>query len=206
MEQKEALDNVVVCHFCDAVSKSPKIKPGQKASCAGCGSTLFEMKKDPIERTLAISLAGILLFYPTTTLPIIGVTAAGIYNDASLIDCIRIMINGGYSFIAFTVFVFAIAIPMVRLLSACYLTLSIKFNRVTPSLLVFFRSYHHLDTWAMLHVYFFGIIVSMYKLVDMAELSIGGGLISFVLLLICSTLTSVTLDSSPGMAYLGASW
>ena len=194
MEQGEALDQLVVCHFCDTVSKTPQIAPGQKALCSGCGSTLFTVKKDTIDRTLAIAVAGILLFIPTAILPIIGVSAAGIYNYASLIDCIEIMIDSDYRLVAFFIFIFAIAIPMVRLLSAFYLTLSIKLNRIRPSLLIFFRSYHALDTWAMLHVYFFGVIVSMYKLVDLAELKVGGGLFSFILLLFCSTLISVTLD------------
>ena len=46
----------------------------------------------------------------------------------------------------------------------------------------------------MLNVFLLGIVVSMYKLLDDAELSVDYGLLAFVLLLICSTMASVTLD------------
>jgi paraquat-inducible protein A len=89
---------------------------------------------------------------------------------------------------------FTIAIPSVRLITALSISSCIKFNRVKPSLLVFFRSYHLLDTWTMVHVFFMGVIVSMYKLSSLADMTIDGGLLSLVLLLVCSTLVSVTMD------------
>jgi paraquat-inducible protein A len=46
----------------------------------------------------------------------------------------------------------------------------------------------------MVHVFFMGVIVSMYKLSSLADMTIDGGLFSLVLLLICSTLVSVTMD------------
>lgn len=186
--------NLLACQQCDALSQHNDISPGQKALCPSCGGLLFARKKNPIERTLAIGIAGLLLFIPATTLPIIGIGAAGLYNEASLIDCITLMINDGFAIIAFLVFMFTIAIPMVRLISASYLTFRLYRNNITPSLLTFFRSYHVLDSWTMIHVFFMGIVVSMYKLLSLADLSIGGGLISLVLLLLCSTLVSVTMD------------
>ena len=194
MGSRKVTDDLIVCHLCDGLAITPAIKPGQKAVCPQCNSTLYECKHNPIERTLAVSIAGLLLFIPTLMLPIIGVGAAGIYNNASLFDCISLMIAQGFYVIAFSLFMFTFAIPLVRLFSAFYLTLAIHRNKVTPPLLVFFRSYHVLDSWAMIHVFFFGVVVSMYKLVELADLSVEGGLLSLVLLLICSTLISVTLD------------
>jgi paraquat-inducible protein A len=155
---------------------------------------LFSKKKDAINRTIAVAIAGLVLFFPATLLPIIGIGAAGLYNDASLLDCITILINSKNYVIAFAVFMFTIAIPSVRLITALYISLRIKFNRVKPSLLVFFRSYHLLDTWTMVHVFFMGVIVSMYKLSSLADMTIDGGFFSLVLLLVCSTLVSATMD------------
>ncbi|WP_286264065.1 paraquat-inducible protein A [Thalassotalea atypica] len=194
MGSRQVIDNFNVCHLCDGLSITPAIKPGQKALCPQCNSTVYECKHNPIERTLAISLAGMLLYIPTLMLPIIGIGAAGIYNNASLFDCIALMINQGFYVIAFSLFMFTLAIPLVRLFSAFYISFAIYRKKVTPSLFVFFRSYHILDSWAMIHVFFFGIVVSMYKLVELADLSLEGGLLSLILLLLCSTLISVTMD------------
>jgi paraquat-inducible protein A len=185
---------MIACHQCDSLFPLPTVKEGQKALCACCGGTLFARKKDPINRTIAVALAGLLLFLPAMFLPIIGIGAGGLYNDASLVDCIELMINGDFYIIASAVFMFTIAIPLVRLYTALYLSLCIKFKRVKPSLFIFFRSYHALDTWTMIHVFFMGVIVSMYKLATLADMSIDGGLLSLVLLLLCSTLVSITMD------------
>mgnify|MGYP000254953182 CR=1 FL=1 len=194
MQSEGSIDNLIACLQCDALSTLPEVLPGQKAICSGCGGTLFTRKKNPVERTLAISLAGLLLFFPAVFLPIMGLGIAGLYNEASLFECINILINGGFYIIAFAVFMFTIAIPIVRLYSAFYLSYKLSKDECSPALLTFFRSYHVLDTWTMVHVFFLGIIVSMYKLASLADLSIGGGLFSLVLLLLCSTLVSITLD------------
>jgi len=194
MPTNEVTKNLIACHQCDRLSLIPHVKENEKVLCGCCGSTLFTHKKNSINRTLAMSLAGLLLFLPAIILPIVGITAVSIYNDASLIDCITLMINDGFYILALAVFLFTIAIPAVRLIAALYISVCIRYNRIKPSLLIFFRSYHFLDSWAMTHVLFMGIIVSMYKLMTLADMSIGGGLISLVCLLICSTFVSVTMD------------
>lgn len=155
---------------------------------------MAERKVDSIGRSFNWSLAGILLIVPAILLPIMGVTLAGQYHHASLLDCIVALIERGFFMIAIFVFLFAIAVPVVRLFGAFYITYSFKFNRLKPSLLNFFRAFHHLDNWAMLNVFMLGIIVSMYKLLDDTELSVSMGLLAFILWLICSTMASVALD------------
>jgi paraquat-inducible protein A len=185
---------MIACQQCDSLLPMPLLSEGQNALCGCCGAKLFSKKKDAINRTLAIAAAGLLLFFPATLLPIIGIGTAGLYNDASLVNCITLLISSRNYVIAFAVFMFTIAIPAVRLITALYISWCIKFRRVKPSMLVFFRSYHLLDTWTMIHVFFLGIIVSMYKLSSLADMTVDGGLFSLVLLLLCSTLVSVTMD------------
>ena len=164
------------------------------AKCTRCGSTLIERKVDSIERSFNWSLAGLVLMLPAILLPLMGVTLAGQFHQASLFDCILVLIDRGCYMIACLVFLFAIAVPIVRLSGAMYISYYFKFNRLKPSLLTFFRAYHHLDHWAMLNVFMLGIVVSMYKLLDDTELSVNLGLLAFVFWLICSTMSAAALD------------
>jgi paraquat-inducible protein A len=50
--------------------------------------------------------------------------------------------------------------------------------------MLLYRTYHHLREWGMLEVYLLGILVSIIKLRDMAELSLGIGLACFAGLLV----------------------
>jgi len=185
---------LIACQQCDALYDKPELKQGQSAKCVRCGSVMAERKVDSIERSFNWSLAGIVLLMPAILLPIMGVTLAGQYNNASLLDCIIVLIDRGFFMIASLVFLFAIAVPVVRLLGAFYITYSFKFNKLKPSLLSFFRAFHYLDNWAMLNVFMLGIVVSMYKLIDDTELSVNMGLMAFILWLISSTMASISLD------------
>ena len=185
---------LVACKQCDALYDTPTLREGQSAKCTRCGSLLAERKVDSIERSFYWSLAGIMLSIPAILLPIMGVTLVGQYHHASLLDCILALIDSGFFMIATLVFLFTLAVPIVRLMGAFYITSSFKFNRLNPSLLHFFRAFHHLDNWEMLNVFMLGIVVSMYKLLDDTELSVNMGLLAFILWLICSTMASSALD------------
>ena len=188
------IDELIACPNCDTLSRKIHLQTGQKAVCACCGSKLFSHRKDAINRTLAVSIAGLIVVVPAMTLPLIGVGLVGRFNEASLVECIADLVSNDFPIIALCLFLFTIATPIVRLITAFYITYSIKINKVTPHLLQFFRSYHTLDNWVMLHVFLLGLIVSMYKLVSMADLTVGIGFGAFILLQLCSTLVSVTLD------------
>jgi|TARA_B110000091_G_scaffold214126_1_gene265939 paraquat-inducible protein A len=191
-EKRES--DLIACRQCDALYGHPKLLTGQRAKCGRCGATLCERKVNSIERTFALSTAGLILLTPAVILPIMGIALAGQYHEASLLDSIRQLIDKGYFMIATLVFMFAIAVPAVRLIGAFYISYCFKFNKIKPSLLNFFRAYHRLDSWSMLNVFLLGIVVSMYKLLDDTKLSVDHGLLAFVLLLICSTMASMTLD------------
>lgn len=184
----------IACQQCDAFYERPRLKQGQLAKCQRCGSTMLERKVNSIERSFHWSLAGLILMLPAILLPIMGVTLAGQYHQASLFDCILVLIDRGFFMIASLVFLFAIAVPIVRLTGALYLAYCFKYKQLRPSLLNFFRAYHHLDNWAMLNVFMLGIIISMYKLLDDTELTVNLGLLAFIFWLICSTMSAAALD------------
>jgi paraquat-inducible protein A len=194
MDNKTNTSSLVACQQCDALYDKPQLKQGQLAKCNRCGSTLIERKVDSIERSFNWSLAGLIIMLPAILLPMMGVTLAGQFHQASLFDCILVLIDRGFFMIASLLFLFAIAVPVVRLVGALYISYSFKYNRLKPSLLTFFRAYHHLDHWAMLNVFMLGIVVSMYKLVDDTQLSVNLGLLAFILWLISSTMSAVALD------------
>ncbi|MBL4942240.1 MAG: paraquat-inducible protein A [Colwellia sp.] len=185
---------LIACQQCDALYDKPELKQGQRAKCVRCGNVMAERKVNSIERSFHWSLAGTLLLVPAILLPLMGVTLAGQYHHASLLDCVVVLIEREYFMIAMLVFLFAIAVPVVRLAGALYISYSFKFNQLKPSLLHFCRAFHHLDNWAMLNVFMLGIVVSMYKLLDDTQLSVNMGLLAFILWLFSSTMAAAALD------------
>lgn len=189
------LDSLVVCHECDAISPAPVLEPGYKAICLRCGGHLLEKKNNTIERTIALAIAGLLFLLPAISIPIIGMSATGLSQEASLIDCIAKLIADDYLLVALLVFLLVIAFPVVRLITVLYVCGSIKLKRFSPSLIKFYSSFHIIDTWSLLNVFFLGIIVALYKLLGLSDVLVDWGLFSYLMLLLCSTFISVTLDN-----------
>ena len=187
-------DAWVACPGCDGLVPKPHLEVGERAVCRQCGGTLFERKRHSLSRTLAVALTGLLLIVPAVHLPIMGIAMQGRTTAASLFGSVRLLIDGHHYFVATCVVVFTVAIPIVRLLAIVYLLLRIRLHAVSPRLAHLFRIYTELETWAMLHVFMLAIVVAMYKLRADTALLFGPGLVAFILLLLCATLTSRTLD------------
>lgn len=191
---EQALDKLIVCPQCDVVAQAPATQEGQKLVCKRCGTVLIDRQKNSISKSCALALAGLILFFPAISFPLVGVGVVGQSNQASLLDSIVLLIDHNYFLIAASLFLFTIAMPILKLGSVFYITLAIKLNLVHSSMLSFFRTFHILDNWAMLNVYLLGTVVSMYKLISMASFTLGIGFIAYCLLLICSTMVTISLD------------
>ena len=96
--------------------------------------------------------------------------------------------------VAILVFLCSMVIPVVKLLCQLLVMISVRFGIARHIGMLLYRGYHHLREWGMLEVYLMGILVSIVKLIDMADLSLGIGLACFVALLFTQVWLEVTMS------------
>ena len=119
---------------------------------------------------------------------------AGFSQQQSLIGGARVLLQEQYYLVAILTFMSSMLVPLLRLLLLFYVTFSIAINYFHKSLLWSFRLYHHVEAWGMLDVYMLGIIVSVVKLLSMAEVQPGFGLWAYAGLLLASILATTSLN------------
>ena len=188
-------DELIACPHCDLLLQRLPLKEGQKATCPRCGTFLEARKKDSIQRTFAVSLAGLIAIFPAVYLPLLGLQVAGFESEASLLDCVRVMITNDLAMVAALVVLFCITFPLIRLTIICYLSGQILLgNRTRNFNLRLFRVFHDVEEWGMLEVFLLGLVVSLYKILGLADAVFGLGLIAFILLLVSATLVTYFLD------------
>lgn len=88
----------------------------------------------------------------------------------------------------------SIIAPFIKLVLLAYVLIAVGRKKTLFRHIQAFRGYQKLDTWSMLEVYMLGILVSMIKLLELAELHFGLGLACFVSLLLAVVLVRVTLN------------
>ena len=191
-------EGLVACPDCDLLLKDAKeregVAPGRKSSCPRCGSVLYSPRKNSVERTLALSLTGLILFFPAMLLPVMTLDAMGLEMATNLVHGIFVLFGSGFHAVAILVLLTGVAVPFIKLLVLFVVSLSIQFKSTSTLPILFFRLYQFLDEWGMLEIYMLGILVSIVKLKDLAQLSYGMGLFCFTALLIITVCTAISLD------------
>ena len=192
MEDK-SLDTLMACHDCDLLVERVPLEPNQHAHCPRCNALLHLGRKDPINRTLIVSLSGLLMIYPAYFLPLMEMGTLGLASQTSIIGSVVPLLNDTYWIPALSLLLFAIIFPILLLVLGFWVSLHLYLNQYPSYLVPMLRLFEWLIGWVMPEVYVIGIIVSLVKLLDDFEVIVGTGLISFCILMFCSLLVTTTV-------------
>lgn len=189
-----ALTHTTACPECDLLLQDVAVPAGSESVCPRCGHVLREGRPDSVLHALALSTLGLVLFGPAIGLPLLSLSVTGLRQEASLAQAVLALADNGFWEVALMVASCAVIAPLLNLwlLFAVSIALQLRSRPVWLPLLM--RMNHHVREWAMLEVFLMGILVSMVKLKDIAELLPGAGLYCFVCLMLCTLLLNTVID------------
>ncbi|MEO4049276.1 paraquat-inducible protein A [Pseudomonas sp. CAU 1711] len=188
------LDQLIACHECDLLMHHPHLHEEQKACCPRCGYELVVRRAHMQRRAMALVLTALILFVPANFLPILSLNLLGQNGVDTVWSAVAGLYHSNMQGVAVVVFLCSMLIPLLKLLCQLFVLLSLPRPAWRPYAIGYYRLYHHLREWGMLEVYLFGIIVSIVKLIDMAELHLGVGLACFVGLMLAQVWLEVTMS------------
>jgi len=194
MPENISADDYWGCPSCDLLVKKTPLDYHQKALCPRCGKTLKQPIKNTVERTLAVSISALILFFPAMIMPIMTMNIIGNIRSQTVLESVFAVFNDGHFIVAIMVFLTCIFVPLVKISILFYVSLALYRNIKLPMLRLSYRIYHQIDEWGMLEVYMLGIIVSIVKLEGMSDLSFNFGMLIFACLLMVTLLSSVFVD------------
>lgn len=182
------------CAECDLLLNPAQPAMGDKAQCPRCGYLLQRPRKQSIERTFALSVAGLILIFPANLLPLVGIKVLGNTRDGTLWSGVATLYQEDMWAVAILVFLSSMLFPLVNIVLSLLVSGHLYFRKPNRYLPRWMRWLQHIEEWAMLEVYTLGIIVACVKLASMAELRFGFGLYAFVALLIVNAMLASSLD------------
>ncbi|MDP2904422.1 MAG: paraquat-inducible protein A [Methylovulum sp.] len=183
------------CPECDLLLNQSSPEIGEKALCPRCGYLLYRPRKQSVERTLALSIAGFIIIFPANLLPLIGMKLLGNSHEGTLWSGVMGLFNEGMWAVAVLVLMSSILFPLTNIILSFLISAHLYFNKPNKYLGSWMRWLQHLDEWAMLEVYTLGIIVACVKLAADADLILGFGLYAFVALLVITAMLASSLDA-----------
>ncbi|HSE79357.1 MAG TPA: paraquat-inducible protein A [Alphaproteobacteria bacterium] len=182
------------CHECGRFARITDLRPGQTARCIRCGAVLRRSVANSLDRTLAFSIAGLVLMAVAATAPFMSMRIEGRVQDANLITGAIELVDRGLWPLGILVVITTIAAPLAKLGLAVYVIMALKLRRPPRHLPFVFRSLEMLTPWAMVEVYLLGIFVAYVKLTDLATIQLGVALYSFMALMLIVVAANASLD------------
>jgi paraquat-inducible protein A len=190
-------EHYIACHECDLIHELPdlpEIPEGSAAKCQRCEATLYRPKKDSLNRTLALAVAGSILFVIANTFPFIGFKIGANIRETTLATGVWELYNQGMGIVATLVLITVVIVPAIHLCCLLYIIIPIQLNKVPTFLVPVFRLYLFLKPWGMMEIFMLGILVSGFKLIKMATLIPGLSLFAFFGLIVVLTSILVSID------------
>jgi len=159
-----------------------------------CGAVLYHQKKDSLDRTLAFTIAGLILFVIANTYPFLAIKSEGLMQQTTLMTGVKELYAQRMEALALLVLFTSILAPAVHLVGMLYVLLPLKFNRLPRMLPRVFRLVQGLQPWGMMEVFMLGILVSVVKLAKTATVVPGIALYSFLVLIFVMAASAASLD------------
>ncbi len=185
---------MIACHQCDLLHRVRPLKHGGVAQCMRCGAVLYRRKKDSLNRTLSLAIAGIILFVVANTYPFLAIKSEGLMQETTLLAGVKELYLQNMWELAALVLITTFLTPFIQLSGMIYVLLPLKFNRLPWRLPFIFRFLQNIQPWGMMEVFMLGILVAIVKLAKMANIIPGIALYSFAALILVLAGAMASLD------------
>ncbi len=188
-------EELVACHDCDLVHRVRVHAEGTYGRCSRCGALLFHSKKNSIERTLALTIAGIVLFLVANSFPFLSFDMQGRVTETTLVSGVRELWAENMLSLSGLVFLTAVLAPGMQLALLAYVLLPLYFDRTPWNFHLALRLLRRVQPWSMMEVFLIGILVALVKLRDLAEIVPGLAIWSFAILIVVLAGATVSFDA-----------
>jgi len=183
-----------ICHECDVLMRLPNRSVSSILRCPRCSSPVNGHGSEGLAKPLAAVVAGLIFFWPANFMPILQMTILGIESNHTMVGAVRMMAESGMVLVSLMVLFCSVLAPIFEISILGLVLVQVAMGRNIMMLSELFRFYTYLDSWAMLEVYMIGMLVSVIKLIGMATVTPGIGMICFVGMMLSSIASKVTLS------------
>ncbi len=185
----------MACRECGLVHRLAQVSGTHTAKCTRCGATLYQARSNGMERTLALTVSGLIVFVLANAFPLMTFEMAGRSRENFLASGAIEFWNAGFPDLAALVFATSVALPLVSLLAMVYVLLPLELGVRSRHAAPVLRLALALRPWVMMEVFMLGVFVAVVKLADFAELSMGPGLYCFSALIVITAAAAWMLDA-----------
>ena len=189
------MDRLVACQTCGLVQEVDEVPRDSVIKCARCHFQIFHRRLNSRARTLAFSLAALILYFPSNFFPIVTADYQGQHVQTTVFQGIRALFEHQQYFIASLVFCTSILTPALKIIGLIFISLTLHWPYWKKTRTWIFKVIRIIDPWNMLEVFLLAICVSMIELGQVAAVHPGRGVFAFAATVVLTLLATLSFDS-----------
>lgn len=196
--------SVLACPHCDLLQRLPQLAPGASARCPRCARELRRRRVDSFNRTLALAVAGTLLYVIANTVPMLSLTIVGRDASTTVFGGAQHLWENGQPIVGILVLLTAVIAPAAQLFCMLAITIGSRRSSVPQWVGTLMRHYPTTRTWSMIEVMLLGVLVALIKIADYATVIPGVAL--FVLVALVFVLAGMQASFDPHEIWQRIEW
>jgi len=184
----------IACHDCDLLMLIPHLKHRQEAVCPRCGFTLTRFYRHAPVKLLAFTLTSLVFLTFSLKFSFLIFYLHGNSRTLTLIESIQSFSSVNYIFVSMLLFATAIVIPLLFLLSIVYVSWSFNANNLLPFTSQVLKFALSILPWNMAEIFLVSILVSLIKVMTLANVNFGLSFFSYILFIFSLSATLLYCD------------
>ncbi|MFZ6647006.1 paraquat-inducible protein A [Undibacterium sp. TJN25] len=169
-------NKLIVCHECDLVCHAADVAAGETASCPRCNATLYRNSRATLDQALAVAATAAILLVILNAFPLLALKVQQVSRDTTLFHAALSMWDDGMHAISLLVILTTMLAPALQIGIALYVLCALKFGETARALGAPMRFLQKIRPWSMVEVFMLGLLVSLVKLQNLADIVIGPAL------------------------------
>ena len=122
------MNTIVSCDTCGQVQQVDPVPRGFIARCARCEFQLFRHRPNSRRRTLAFSLAALILYFPSNIYPVVTAEYHGMHSETTVFEGIKSLYLHQQFFIGTLVLFTSILTPALKIMGLLMITLTLDWR------------------------------------------------------------------------------
>jgi paraquat-inducible protein A len=187
--------SLIACQHCDLLQHIPELEPGASARCPRCNKELLRRREDSLNRTFALTIAAVVLYVVSNSVPMLGLTIVGRDASTTVIGGAQHLWDNGQKVVGVLVLFTAVVAPALQI--GLMLAIVLGAMRARPPTWVGTLLRYHPTTkiWSMIEVMMVGVLVALVKIADYATVIPGMALFVLWVLVFILAGMSAAFDS-----------
>ena len=168
----------------------------EDVACPRCAATLHRRKPDAMRRTLALVIAGFLLYLPANLLPVLSIERFGHEDPNTIIGGVHELITSGLWPLAVIVFTASVLVPLMKLFGLSLMLVLTRW-RSRRWLIGRTRIYRFIDfigRWSNIDLFMISILVAMVQFGALTRVRPEAGALAFAAVVVITMIASRCFD------------